>query len=319
MRDCRVPPQTPAQLDDVAVVVVNFGTHDETEGNLVRSVGPDFPGQVVVADNYSSAAEREAMARACERHGWHLVGLATNEGYGGGCNRAADHALAGGARELLFLNPDAHLDREGIHDLQAMVRDEPRTLVAPLVVRPDGSRAAGDVDLHLRSGHMSATWKRPEGTSDDDVHRWVSGACFMVSADLWREVGGFDESYFLYWEDVDLCRRVVTAGGHVRAEPSVTAVHDEGSSHRVRRSEAKSAVYYYYNTRNRLLYAAKHLDAAQQRRWVLSTPAASYRILLRGGRRQLVRVRSTWWPAVRGSWDGLRLWWALRRGTSPNT
>lgn len=306
-------------LDGLAVIVVNFGTHDEVEHNLVRSLGPGFPGRVVVADNFSSDAEREAIAQVCGRHGWDLLGLSTNEGFGGGCNRAADHALDRGATELLFLNPDAHLDYGGIRDLQTIVREEPRTLVAPLVLRPDGRRYSGEVDLYLRSGDMLATTKRPAGIAEDDVHRWVSGACFMVSGRLWREVGGFDDSYFLYWEDVDLCRRVVTAGGRVRMEDSVVAVHDEGSSHRIDPSVAKSPVYYYYNTRNRLLYAAKHLDAAQQRRWVRATPLASYRVLLRGGRRQLVRVRSTWWPVMRGSWDGLRLWLAVRRDSSPHT
>lgn len=307
-----------ALLGGVAVIVVNFGTHADVEDNLRRSVGPEFPGQVVVADNYSTDEEREAITGVCRRHGWDLLALPTNEGFGGGCNRAADRALAQGAEQLLFLNPDAHLDRGGIRDLQAMVNHDPRTLVAPLVLRPDGTIFSGEVDLHLRSGDMMATAKRPAGTAEHDVHRWVSGACFMVSEELWREVGGFDETYFLYWEDVDLCRRVVEAGGRVRAEASVVAVHDEGSSHRIDESEAKSPVYYYYNTRNRLLYAAKHLDAPQQRRWVRATPVASYRILLRGGRRQLLRVRSTWWPMIHGSWAGLRLWWALRRDSPPH-
>lgn len=296
-------------LQRLAVLVVNYGSHDVVEPNLTRSLGPEFPGQVIVIDNFSTEPEREAMRGVCKRHGWTLLALDTNEGFGGGNNRGAELALSRGATELLLLNPDAWLTEDTVRRMHQQVAANPLLQLAPVVSRPDGSFFGAEVDLHLELGEMRATWRRPADADPDQIHTWVSGACFMMSAQLWQQAGGFDEDYFLYWEDVDLSRRVVQLGGTVRADPELTAVHDEGTTHRLAgASRAKSPIYYYYNARNRLLYAAKLLPREDGRRWLRRTPLASYRILLQGGRRQFVHPGRTIWPALRGSFDGLRLW-----------
>ncbi len=311
-----MPRRAPDPLSTLAVLVVNYGTHDIVEANVRCSLGPDFAGCVVVVDSFSDRTEREAIADVCRRNAWTCVALDTNPGFGGGTNRGAEVALRLGATELLMLNPDAWLDLEAVRTLQKQVREDPMAMVAPVVTRPDGRLYSAEVDLHLHRGEMLSRRKRPPGTQPDRVHTWVSGACLMLSNRLWEACGGFDEEYFLYWEDVDLCRRVVEAGGRVRVEESCRAVHDEGSSHKFDGSpRAKSPIYYYYNTRNRLMYAAKHLDASDQRRWARATPMVSYRILLQGGRRQLVHPGRSVWPAVKGSWDGLRYLRHHRRPT----
>ena len=303
------PARDAEALAHVAVLVVNYGSHEVVEANLVRSLGEDFPGQVIVVDNFSSAAEREEIEEVCAGYGWTLVPLPTNEGFGGGNNRGAELAIARGATELLLLNPDAWLTRATIHRMQEQVRADPLLQLAPTVLRPDGRLYSAEVDLHLERGEMRATSRRPADADPGLIHTWVSGACCMLSADLWQRLGGFDEEYFLYWEDVDLSRRVVLAGGTVRVDPELTAVHDEGTTHRVASEErAKSPIYYYYNTRNRLLYAAKFLPRPTGRLWVRATPRVSYRILLQGGRRQFARPRRSLWPAITGSLAGIRIW-----------
>lgn len=301
-------------LASLAVIVVNYGSHELVAENLAASVGPAFPGQVIVVDNFSSAEESKAVADLCEREGWSLLALPENEGFGGANNRAAALAAQRGATELLLLNPDASIGLAGIRALQSQVKADPLLQLAPLVLRPDGSLFSGEVDLHLHEGEMRSRRRRPDGADPNQIHTWVSGACFMMSVQLWETVGGFDEDYFLYWEDVDLSRRVVEAGGTVRADASVTAVHNEGGTHRGKATgRAKSATYYYYNARNRLVYATKHLGLEDARRWVKLTPRASYRILLQGGRRQFIHPLRTFWPALRGSLSGLREWRAAVR------
>ncbi len=307
-------------LATLAVLVVNYGSHRVVEANLTRSVGPSFPGQVIVVDNFSTPAERTAIAEVCARHGWELIAPSGNEGFGRANNLAAARAISAGATELLLLNPDAWLEPDTVRALQEQVRADRRLQLAPTVLRPDGSHYGAEVDLHLDSGEMRSVRRRPPGLDPRRVHTWVSGACFVISSRLWEQVGGFDDDYFLYWEDVDLSRRVVLAGGSVRADPSLHAVHDEGTTHRGHQaSRAKSPVYYYYNTRNRLLYATKHLTPADRRRWVLTTPRAGYRILLQGGRRQFLRPALTIWPALRGSWHGLRTLLTTRRQAAVST
>lgn len=301
--------QQPDPLQGLGVIVVNFGSHEIVEANLCRSLGDQFPGQVIVVDNFSSAHEREAIEVVCSRHGWSLVPVPTNEGFGGGNNRGAALAISRGATELLMLNPDAWLDLETLGRLLEQVQADRQLQLAPVVLRPDGSLFSAEVDLHLHRGEMLATRKRAPDADLSRIHTWVSGACFVVSVDLWKRLDGFDENYFLYWEDVDLSRRVVQLGGSVRVDPQLSAVHDEGTTHRATGEQrAKSPIYYYYNCRNRLLYAAKFLSRRAGIRWVMSTPRVSYRILLQGGKRQLINPRRNLWPALRGSFDGIRLW-----------
>ena len=296
-------------LTSLAVLVVNYGSHALVETNLVRSLGGEFAGRVIIVDNFTTSKELSAITAVCACHGWELLALPDNKGFGGGNNRAAALATNLGATELLLLNPDAWIDLSAIRVLHEQVRADPLLQLAPEVLRPDGTLYTAEVDLHLHEGAMRATRRRPANADPRRIHTWVSGACFMMSARLWETVGGFDEDYFLYWEDVDLSRRVVEVGGHVRADASVNAVHEEGGTHRERTSgRAKSPTYYYHNTRNRLLYATKHLSREDARRWVRATPRASYRILLQGGRRQFVHPLLTFLPALRGSVDGVRFW-----------
>jgi glycosyltransferase involved in cell wall biosynthesis len=125
---------------------------------------------------------------------------------------------------------------------------------------------------------------------------------------LLARIGGFDEGYFLYWEDVDLGYRAVAAGGTVILRDDLVAVHDEGGTHADGRPEgAKSAVYYRYNCRNRLAFGSRHLNRRQLLRWLVTTPAVSWEILLRGGRRQLLHSPGLLWAAVAGSLAGVAL------------
>jgi GT2 family glycosyltransferase len=79
---------------------------------------------------------------------------------------------------------------------------------------------------------------------------WVSGACMLVRRDVFLRVGGFDERYFLYWEDADLCRRIRAAGHTVRYLPAARVVHALGqsskSAQRLAIREFHRSAYRYY-------------------------------------------------------------------------
>ena len=81
---------------------------------------------------------------------------------------------------------------------------------------------------------------------------WLSGACMLVRRDAFLAAGGFDERFFLYWEDADLCRRLRNRGFHIRYVPGATAVHQVGrSSQTARRSSIRAfhaSAYLYYAT-----------------------------------------------------------------------
>lgn len=292
----------------LAVVVVAYGS----SGLLVANLAPltrTLPGAVaVVVDNWTTREERERMRLLAAAEGWTLVEPSENLGFGEGMNAGVAAARSAGADALLLLNPDATIEPEEVATLLAVVRDDPQALVAPRILRPDGSVWFDGSDLHLGDGRISATRKRAElGVRDAEL--WLSGACLLLSSALWERIGGFGDAYFLYWEDVELSYRARRAGARVLVVPEATAVHAEGGTQGAgheRSGEAKSETYYYFNIRNRLVFAARNLDASSVRRWRRASLPIAYEVLLQGGRRQFLRPVVPLRAAFRGVRDGLR-------------
>ena len=295
------PPPTAAGL---AVVVVNYASSDLLSQNLAR-VGADLPDAlVVVVDCWSSPQERRTVERLCAEQHWRLVALPDNRGFGGGMNAGAAVALAAGADDLLLLNPDAVITAPAVALLRASVRSRRLRLVAPVIVDEAGTVWFSGIDLDLTDGSMHrAAVDAPKRAGR---RRWLTGACLLVTRELWAATGGFDESYFLYWEDVDFSQRVVEAGGDLLVVGEATAVHQEGGTQHRPDARAKSSDYYYFNIRNRMRYAALHLDEPTVRRWQRTQLRAAYAIVLRGGRRQFLRPWAPLSAALRGVRDGRR-------------
>lgn len=296
---------TGPSLDRLAVVVVSYGSHGLLESGLAEVAAALSPALTVVVDSLTTTAERARVRALGAEHGWLVVSPDRNTGFGAGCNLGVATARRAGATRFLLLNPDATITRRSVELLHEQVDADPLTLAAPTVLRPDGSVWSAGVDLDLDRGDMRA-WRHRASSPAMRTIPWVTGACLLVDEALWDAVGGFDEEYFLYWEDVDLSARVAAVGGTVAVVPGATAVHAEGGTQGTTSGvRAKSTTYYYFNIRNRLLFAAKHLAPEDVRRWRRTSLGASYRILLRGGRRQLLRP-APWWAAWRGLRDGRR-------------
>lgn len=293
-------------LQGLAVVVVSYGSHDLLERNLAAVAASVPEAVVVVVDSFSSPEERSAVRELCNRRGWHAVLADTNTGFGGGVNLGVARARQLGCHTFLVLNPDARIERRSVQRLAARALEEPLALVAPVILDERGRTWSEGTYLYLSDGRMGSPRKHLARAGTPHLY-WASGACFVVGAVLWDLLGGFDEQYFLYWEDVDLCLRVVKAGGTVVVDPTAVAVHEEGGTQVRTDLRAKSEVYYYYNIRNRLLFAARHLDARGVRRWRRSSFGAARRILLRGGRRQFLTPIPPLRAAILGTWAGLRL------------
>ncbi|MDO5697694.1 MAG: glycosyltransferase [Dermatophilus congolensis] len=298
----------------VGIVVVNYGSSDLLASNLARvaseaAAHPDLPEPVVVVvDNPTDETERAAVRELCQRHGWILETPPTNIGFGAGANLGATAALEAGAGILLMLNPDAYVDARSLARLADVVTAEPMTLAAPVITTSTGEVWFDGAGVETATGAMTGSDRMHE----PGVEPWLTGACLAASAHLWTTVGGFDDDYFLYWEDVDLSRRVREAGGALRVVADASAVHDEGGTQGLdQRSRAKSQTYYYYNIRNRMLYAAKFLTPAARRRWLLASVPEAWAVLLRGGRRQFVQSRQPLVTAAKAVADGA----ATRTGT----
>lgn len=292
----------------LAVVVVNYGSSTLLRANLVQ-VQSELPeALLVVVDNATSDDERTAVRDLGAEHGWTVLEPVANLGFGGGMNLGVAAAIGDPRTEtLLLLNPDASIDAENTEVLVTAALQSPHSLLGPEIRRPDGRVWSRGHVLDVDTGRMR---RLDDQTLSRTDRPWLTGACLVMSVELWRAVGGFDEEYFLYWEDVDLSHRVLALGGAVRFEPRAVAIHDEGGTHvagRVGGDRAKSTTYYYYNIVNRFRYASGHLDAAGMRSWSRSAWSASWEILLRGGKRQFLRSPKPILAGARGFLAGRRL------------
>jgi N-acetylglucosaminyl-diphospho-decaprenol L-rhamnosyltransferase len=299
----------PVSSESCWVVVVSYGSAELVRHNL-GPIEPADAGGVVVVDNYSSSIERAAIGGVCEDHGWLLVAMDGNPGFAAACNAGVQAAAAAGATAVVLVNPDAVVSGEVLSALAEQLAADPQALVSPLILTSDGRPYFRGSRVDLRSGRMRGrTWASPptgmvQLHSEPPLRDWLSGACLAFGVDLWRRAGGLDESYFLYWEDVDFSQRCVAAGARLYLRADLTVLHDEGGTHGVQGARARSPLYYRYNCRNRLLYGSRHLSRRELAGWMLRTPHESWQILLRGGRRQLLHspqpLLATCWGSAAG-------------------
>lgn len=298
-----------ARFAGCAVIVVNYASTTLLTQNLAR-LGRSAPGlTVVVVDNASTAEERRAVTELAAAEGWAAVLPETNLGFGLGMNAGVARAAELGAERFLLLNPDASITPDDAERLFARVAAEPLTLVSPVVRKPDGSTWFDGADVSLADGRMSSAKRRPQ-PPERRAEPWLSGACLCVGAGLWQLVGGFADGYFLYWEDVELSHRVLAVGGALAVAQDAVAEHAEGGTQQSgdeHASPAKSNGYYYFNIRNRLLFAARNLDSGDLVAWRRSAVPVAWEILLQGGRRQFLHSLRPFAAATRALRDGRRI------------
>jgi GT2 family glycosyltransferase len=215
------------QLPFVSIVVVNYRSADDTAQALAGLAELDWPTdrlEVIVVDNGSGDGSVEALAGRFPAT--RFIELDDNQGFAGGCNRGVQAARGD---YIAFLNNDARPDPGWIRTaMDVLLADRFIACVASKVLDWDGNNV-DFVDAGIAFyGHG---FKLGAGDPDDhshDVERdvaFASGAAMIVRADAFREAGGFDERYFLLFEDVDLGWRLWLLGYRVRYVPKSLAYH----------------------------------------------------------------------------------------------
>jgi N-acetylglucosaminyl-diphospho-decaprenol L-rhamnosyltransferase len=207
------------------------------------------------------------------------IPLAKNGGFAYGCNRGWRE---GSSPYVLFINPDAEIDHESILRLYAVLEGDPSAgAAAPHIVHPDG-RSAYSL---RRFPRLSSTFAQalflhrifPNALWTDELIRnsrcyerrhspeWVSGACLLVRRTVLEELQGWDEGFFLFAEDMDLCRRLHNAGHRIWFEPAALSVHVGGASaskQAVRPILAESRIRYLEKHHRRIRCIAERVGMA---------------------------------------------------------
>lgn len=281
----------------VGVVTVNYGSSHLLERNLT---GLPPNASVVVVDNYSNSPERKKILAAGTEWDWTVIAPDSNLGFGDGANLGVERALADGAEVVIVVNPDAALTEENVGRLAQSAQEHPGALIAPLTSDSDGRITYSGQEVDVEGGRTRrADFQKAE-------HPWLTGACLAFTPEAWILSGGFEGEYFLYWEDVDLSWRMLSRGGELHLEDSVTVVHAELGTQKSSRVSSKSPTYVYYNCRNRLIFAAHNLTLTEARSWARASVRYAREVLLSGGSRLALLSPPHVWAAIRGTSEGLR-------------
>ena len=251
----------------ISVIIVNHGAGEVLEKTLsalpAAAAGLDF--ETILVDN----AEPPCPPKT---EGVRFFTM-PNLGFGAGCNHGARQATGD---ILLFLNPDCCLSPGALKAAaDCLAQNENAGLVGLRTLLPDGSLEPGCLRgsptparalcyyLHLdrlfpRSrtcGGYHMTWLDPTVTCETEA---VSGSFMLLPRALFEELGGFDEDYFMYGEDLDLCLRVRQSGRRVLYSAEGSALHYHGSCGTNPRQTSA-----FYDSM--LLYYSKHLAAGSSR------------------------------------------------------
>lgn len=251
-------------MQNIAVAIVNYNTVDHLRACLASVFGAGAR-EVVVKDSGSSDGSVEMVRR--EYPGVSLYPDRRNPGYGAASNQAV---AACRAPHVLLLNSDTLVSPDALYALDAYLAEHPRVgLVGPRLHNPDGSlqRSAHDYPrpFTLRPLVRHVPWLRDRSLltwPHDRARRipWVKGAALAIRRTAFDQVGGFDPSFFMYFEETDLCHRLWDAGWEVHFAPVTTIIHKGGASTDQLRSEM--AVQFYASMRQ---FYARHYP-----RWRLS-------------------------------------------------
>lgn len=204
----------------VCAVVVNWNGLDDTRVCLESLRRSEERAAVVVVDNGSTDGSADAIA--AEYRDVELLRSARNLGFAGGNNLGIRSALERGYEHILLLNNDAAVEPATIGALLAAARDRVG-IVGAALDEPDGvTIGGGRID---RWTFTSAPVRDPRETPD-----YVSGACMLVRREVFEQVGLFDERYFFYFEDADLCLRARAAGWELAVAPGARVRHRLGAT-----------------------------------------------------------------------------------------
>jgi N-acetylglucosaminyl-diphospho-decaprenol L-rhamnosyltransferase len=228
---------------DLTVIIVNWNVRDLLRRCLLSILAPPHSNlEIVVVDNASSDGSID-MVRT-EFPGVHLVVNNQNRGFTAANNQGLGVSRG---RYLLLHNPDTEVVGDALTTMLSYMDAHPDVgVLGPKLLYPDGSlqpsrrRFPTFATALLESTVFQEWW--PENrtlrryymadTADDAVQPvdWVVGACLLVRRQAYEQVGGLDEGYFMYSEELDWCKRLKAAGWEVVYLPSATIIHHEGKS-----------------------------------------------------------------------------------------
>ena len=238
----------------VTVIIVSYRTPDLTVAAVMSALEAEA-GEVIVVDN-GSGDQTVVRLTAFGEPAIRVIERGNNGGYGVAANAGAKRATGD---VLVFLNSDATLTVDAMAALVSEVRERDGRCIAGArlvddegAIQPSAGLMPGPTDLAIRAlglhrlaglaarlplvspairrMRLAAEYGSAAAASEPFDTSMVSGACFAIGRAPFGDLGGFDERFFLYFEDADLCRRAARAGMAIRYVPAAEVPHIGGAS-----------------------------------------------------------------------------------------
>ena len=224
-------------MRDVDTIIVSYCTLELTATAVQSVLGEPETRLVIVVDNASTDGSAAAIAKRYTAAPVEVVALSDNRGFGAACNLGVERASA---PYVFFLNSDARLEPGGLARLRDRLAAAPRLGVVAPAVHDLSGRPQADAQGELPTAG-AILLRRTRHPLDRVSPGWVSGVALMVRRTEFIGLGGFDPGFFLYYEDVDLCRRYRARGLELERVVEARVVHAGGSS--TMSARAKKRVY----------------------------------------------------------------------------
>jgi GT2 family glycosyltransferase len=268
----------------VSIIYVNWNCEEEILASIasVREKSHSIEYEIIVVDNDSPQGSHKLGLDS----GLRLIRSTANGGFGAGCNLGARHAEG---RFLLFLNPDTRFLNDVLAGLVEFLDHRPCAAVAGPLVEDVAGKLSFEAGRSLPTlfneflQHSTLAFRFPQGrwTSQPYLSCWdhrstrevetVLGACMLVRSEAFHRISGFDEAFFLYSEELDLCYRLRRGGWKIWYVHTARLLHKErqstiqlfGSVGRIVLQNMSSQHYYFKKHRGRgIAFLWRHMIAA---------------------------------------------------------
>lgn len=243
----------------IGVIIVTYNNVCNTLCAIDSVLRSDYKNiDIVIVDNASSSIYREKLQNACEERFLSVTVLCLEKesGYGAACNVGARHVIERGSNALLILNNDVVLHENCISYLM-MNLDENVVLVGPKVYFGFSNiiaSAGADINKTFMIVKNRGGGEADNGRYDKrEKVEFITGCVFLISAKAFIDLNGFDEKFYYYYDETDLCYRATKAGYIIIYEPKAIVYHWSSTT---LGGESKRTLYYM--TRSGLYFVRKH-------------------------------------------------------------
>ncbi len=216
-------------MEKTAVIIVAYNSSG-TISNCLSSL-KNFSGDVILVDNNS---EDDTLRKVQAFKKVKVIKSDVNLGFSKGCNLGAQSTQA---EILIFLNPDTKIISKDFRErVVEDLRQDKVGIVGPKFIYPDGKiqrtarnfptvlNAFKEYVLNIKGSYDFTFFDKAESV------QVVIGACLCIKSSIFKKVGGFNEEFFLYYEDIDLCSKVKKLGAEVLYDPEILVEHVVGVS-----------------------------------------------------------------------------------------